>query len=347
MILGLIGAAHGFLISLMLLITSKKIPLRVYLALFLLCLSLVLSGSLLLSSTMATQFPHLAYLHSPFTYMVFPLLYFYIRASSKSEKLPFWPHSILFFASILHHLPIYFLNTSEKIGYIQSAGIELPMHRSVFFWTVILQAIVYLSLSINRLRNQQHIINRKLFIFSSAFVLLMILLVLMGVVRKFTFYSYDQSYLPAAITLIWVIYAYFHFFNPNFSDFKTPQSKYGKSGLSKLQSEHYLKAFIDFIESGNSYLNPGLTLAEVSTALGINPNYLSQSINQNLNQTFTEVLNEYRVKEAIQMMHNRKYDHYSIDGISQEVGFKSKSAFYSNFKKLTGGNPKELRKGLK
>ncbi len=89
------------------------------------------------------------------------------------------------------------------------------------------------------------------------------------------------------------------------------------------------------------YKNPTLKLSEVATAINIPAHQLSQLLNENLNKSFPEFVNEYRVEEACQMLFT--HDHLSIDGIGHEVGFGSKSTFFAAFKKHKGVTPAAYR----
>ena len=63
-------------------------------------------------------------------------------------------------------------------------------------------------------------------------------------------------------------------------------------------------------------------------------------LNDVMGKNFYGVVNEYRLREAIQIMETsgRKY---TIEAIAEMVGFNSKSSFYACFKKFTGMSPKE------
>ena len=120
--------------------------------------------------------------------------------------------------------------------------------------------------------------------------------------------------------------------------------KYKKSPLTKEMKTRYLNRLKEYIEREKSYLNYNLTLRELSYQSKIPVNYLSQVINEMLNKNFYTFINEYRVKEAKRMFADPKYADRSIMEILYEVGFNSKSTFYSFFQKTTGITPSEYRK---
>jgi YesN/AraC family two-component response regulator len=60
---------------------------------------------------------------------------------------------------------------------------------------------------------------------------------------------------------------------------------------------------------------------------------------------FNELTNKFRFEEVKMLLENAKQ--YSIEGIGYEVGFASKSSFYTLFKKHTGLTPKDyIRKSI-
>jgi AraC-like DNA-binding protein len=67
-------------------------------------------------------------------------------------------------------------------------------------------------------------------------------------------------------------------------------------------------------------------------------------LNKELKKSFHEFVNEYRNQEAIKLMSDPDYDHFSLQGIAEEVGFNSKSSFNRSFKKHTGKTPSEFLK---
>ncbi|PTN09073.1 tetratricopeptide repeat protein [Mangrovibacterium marinum] len=87
------------------------------------------------------------------------------------------------------------------------------------------------------------------------------------------------------------------------------------------------------------YQNPGTTLNETARELHTNTSYLSQVINDSFSCNFPTFINQLRVEEAQRLLRTPEFDRLSIEGIGNKAGFKSKSAFNSAFKKLTGVTP--------
>ncbi len=81
--------------------------------------------------------------------------------------------------------------------------------------------------------------------------------------------------------------------------------------------------------------------------IGIHPRYLSQIINESLGQNFFDFINHYRIEEAKRMLTQTLDEHITVLEVLYEVGFNSKSAFNTAFKRHTGVTPTEFKKRAK
>jgi len=95
------------------------------------------------------------------------------------------------------------------------------------------------------------------------------------------------------------------------------------------------------------YLKPDLTLKEWAQELNTNTHYLSEVINREFGNSFTGLINEYRVKEACKLLADKEKQNLTIEGIAYEAGFNSKSVFNNAFKSVTGLTPSYYRKSVK
>ena len=74
-------------------------------------------------------------------------------------------------------------------------------------------------------------------------------------------------------------------------------------------------------------------------------NYVSQVLNGHYHQSFPNIVNEYRIREACRRINDPEhYGHLTVEGIAQSVGFGSYPNFVTNFKKFTGLTPNAYRK---
>ncbi|MFC0181885.1 helix-turn-helix domain-containing protein [Pseudarcicella hirudinis] len=94
------------------------------------------------------------------------------------------------------------------------------------------------------------------------------------------------------------------------------------------------------------FLNPSLTIQDVSDGIGIPVRDLSVLINHKLEQHFYDFVNTYRIEKAMDLLKDVTKNKLTILEILYDVGFNSKSSFNTAFKKHTGNTPTAYRKNL-
>jgi len=94
------------------------------------------------------------------------------------------------------------------------------------------------------------------------------------------------------------------------------------------------------------FLNPSLTILDVSKDIGIPVRDLSILINHKLEQHFYDFVNTYRIERAMDILKDGAKSKLTILEILYDVGFNSKSSFNTAFKKYTGNTPTYYRKNL-
>lgn len=99
----------------------------------------------------------------------------------------------------------------------------------------------------------------------------------------------------------------------------------------------------NLFENKEIYLNNNLSLNITAAKLKTNTSYLSGLINQYYKCNFNQFVKKYRVEKACEYLSDRDKDIYSVEGIAEMVGFKSKSVFNNTFKEATGITPSTFR----
>ena len=123
-----------------------------------------------------------------------------------------------------------------------------------------------------------------------------------------------------------------------------PTSKYEKSALSKLEQDQLSQAFQQLMEAEKPFRNPELRMPDIASKLNTTPHHLSQMMNQNLGNSFLNIINEYRVKDVIGMMENQKDGHSTILSMAFAAGFNNKNSFNRCIRETTGQTPTSYRK---
>ncbi len=98
------------------------------------------------------------------------------------------------------------------------------------------------------------------------------------------------------------------------------------------------------MEEERPYINPELTLYDLSSQLNLTKNELTDLLNNHIGKNFFAFVNEFRLNAVIRKFENPDFGHYTIIAIAYDCGFNSKSTFNSIFKQHTGQTPSEYKK---
>ncbi len=71
--------------------------------------------------------------------------------------------------------------------------------------------------------------------------------------------------------------------------------------------------------------------------------HVSRAINENAGKSFSDFINDYRINKAKELLVSNDTKSNTIYAISLDVGFNSKTAFYTAFKKATGETPTQFK----
>jgi AraC-like DNA-binding protein len=98
------------------------------------------------------------------------------------------------------------------------------------------------------------------------------------------------------------------------------------------------------LEEQQLYLNPTLTLAELSAHTGLAPRLISFTVNNGFGKSFNDLVNGYRVEAVKRRLANpADVARLTLLGIAFECGFNSKTTFNRIFKQVTGVAPSDYR----
>lgn len=109
----------------------------------------------------------------------------------------------------------------------------------------------------------------------------------------------------------------------------------------QIKNYHFTEELQKAFEQDKIFLEPKLTITMLAEKLNTNRTYLSNYINNELNVSFFEYVNRYRIKYAKQLLTSNEY---TIEAISTMCGYNSLSAFRRTFTSITGTTPGQYRK---
>lgn len=100
----------------------------------------------------------------------------------------------------------------------------------------------------------------------------------------------------------------------------------------------------ELMTEGEIYLNSRLTLSDLAGELGTNRTYLSNYLNRELNVSFYDYVNSFRVKRACVMIASDP--DVTVHDIVERCGFNSVSTFRRSFSREVGQTYGEFRKNV-
>ena len=96
------------------------------------------------------------------------------------------------------------------------------------------------------------------------------------------------------------------------------------------------------VDAGKLYLNPDLSVADLSDHVPASPREVSEAINAESGKSFSEYINAKRIGMAQQRLQSDPA--LRIIDVAMDSGFNSKSAFNNAFKRQTGTTPSAFRR---
>ncbi|WP_316802696.1 helix-turn-helix domain-containing protein [Pedobacter nototheniae] len=213
-------------------------------------------------------------------------------------------------------------------------------------WIISIQFIIYILLSAWQLRN----VFAKQFIkgenFSTKETLLLSVLIgniAIPIAFKLPFFTFFNGHcISGALFFSLILYLNIFLF---VSRRKTSNLLFGGQDLvryanKKIAEEQALgltEKLEKIILDDELYKNSNLKLNDLAKKINISSHQLSQLLNDNLGKSFAAYINEFRINEACELIINDKG--IKLEAIGYEVGFNSKSTFYTAFKKYKQTTP--------
>jgi AraC-like DNA-binding protein len=366
-----LGIGQGLYVSAILLFKKKnRNKANFYLSLFLLVLALLLIDIFLSYTRLILKAIFLFDFSGSLIFMVGPLLYLYFRHLMVTNGTKSLPHFIIFIFYFIYSL--FYLSQSADVKYniyvfwydlhLPPAGtldpIWDPLHIKQYYITAaILHFSVYFILTLVAVIKYFQSNKYSFFACESNqvrwlrdFLLMFFVSILVTAVLKYTGTLSTTNYMVAAFLTIFIYFISFRFaFNPDIININPLDSslgkKYNKSALSDEMKQELLLRIKKVMEEEKIFRDNLLSLTRLSSKICASSNHISQVINECLDQSFYEMLANYRIKEATELL--SEHTNYTIDEIANLVGYNSRAAFNNAFKKITGKTPSEYGNSMK
>jgi YesN/AraC family two-component response regulator len=111
----------------------------------------------------------------------------------------------------------------------------------------------------------------------------------------------------------------------------------------ELADELYDK-ILTIIVAEKKYRDPEYSAKQLAKDLHTNPRYLSAVINSRFGMNYSSLVNEFRVRDAQNMLVDKRYVDKTMEEIGLMVGFANRQSFYAAFYKEKGEAPHQYQK---
>ena len=111
----------------------------------------------------------------------------------------------------------------------------------------------------------------------------------------------------------------------------------------ELADELYDK-ILTIIVAEKKYRDPEYSAKQLAKDLHTNPRYLSAVINSRFGMNYSSLVNEFRVRDAQNMLVDKRYVDKTMEEIGLMVGFANRQSFYAAFYKEKGEAPHQYKK---
>lgn len=112
--------------------------------------------------------------------------------------------------------------------------------------------------------------------------------------------------------------------------------------LPEEELEEIKQKISDYMDNSEEWMMQSFSPERMAHAVDVPVRLLPEIIRSGFGTNFYGLLNRYRIKEACRLLSDKeKLKQLTIEGISQSLGFKSRSNFGRNFRNLVGMSPTE------
>ena len=129
----------------------------------------------------------------------------------------------------------------------------------------------------------------------------------------------------------------------NLREKKEKKAAYRSLIRAELADELYDK-ILNIVVVQKKYKDPNYSAKDLAKELKTNTRYLSAVVNSRFGMNYSCLLNEYRIKEALHLLVDKRYMDKNVEEISAMVGFANRQSFYAAFYKNVGETPNGYRK---
>ncbi len=307
-------------------------------------------------------FPHTLLLSTAFTLFYGPLIYFYFKITVTSYKLK-WINSLHLLPAVIlltFLFPFYTLSRNEKFIILFDQEDILLSEANYIMIAKIASLIVYAVLTLKIYKsardkgkqNSRELLWQRNII--AIYLTYIVTFILFAAITSGFFDTPSFFHLQILVMVGLVFYvAYITYAQPEIfkGEVKLVDPinifKYKTSSLTPSYSIELRDSLMKLLKNDKVHRENDISLEILSEKLGTSRHNTSQVINEHFNLNFFELINKYRIEDAVEIFNNNKHGNLTIIEVAYKVGFNNKVTFNKSFKKHLSKTPSNYIKSIK
>lgn len=312
-------------------------------------------------------------LRSLFVFLQIPVFYLYVLSVCYSDfrlKPKHLLHTLPFVIANAILIPrFYTVDVASKINFIQNyrSMVEIQFNHILIHVQLIVYIIaVFMVLRKAKKLYLENCAGTSISSYNWLFQFTVVLTILYSVallknIFKFSDYFYISDWIKSGLLVLHLFVVCWYLFkalnNPGLfrsidsklklvSDIVLEEKNNAQLAVSEKEYNEDLLKLQQYMAEEKPFLDPSLTIQDVSKGIAIPVRDLSLLINHKLEQHFYDFVNTYRIESAMGILKDATKSKVTVLEILYDVGFNSKSSFNTAFKKYTGFTPTDYRKAV-
>lgn len=353
-ILDIAGTIQGLVLGILLIVLNKrKHKSTFFLGLFLILYAVQRIPDILTELNVFEYYPQLFLLPFISLWVLYPIFFIYTQQVSilKNQKIKYW----LLYPGILFYIfqiYVFFLPYQTKLGLMETKWFSFLYFIGMCLgWLIAFWNLNIISKHTTEVSNQFSTTQSKELKWARIFL---IISVVGSMTYIFQYYLIEKN-IYTRIFFIFFDLLMIYWVSYHGVVQRNILSILSKKEMSYIDNESVreekvvsvdiesleacMKRVDEYMVTSESFIRSELTIVDLADQLKVHPKRISNVINKIHGKNFNNYVNEFRIRKAELLLQNNKLENLSIEGIGNEVGFHSKSAFYSAFKKVTGTTP--------
>lgn len=303
--------------------------------------------------------PHTQNMSTFLSFMYGPVLYFYFKRITENYKFKKVDlvHLLPTLGFIIVFMPIYLLPEAEKLKIMLGVG-QYEEHPYLNYVATIkvLSLVIYgyftMRLYLKSAKKSSKTLPKKvklqrtIMIIHSVYAISYLLYAVNIMSIGFKGVLFSIQFFAMACLVLYI--GYIAYANPQVlvgtvQAVKKQIVKYKNSGLTASFSNELKEELERLLTEEKVYRQNSIKLETIAQRLGTTRHNASQVINEHFGLNFFELINKYRVEEAMELLKSNK-ENLNIIDIAYEVGYNNKVTFNKSFKRFSNLTPSQFMK---